>query len=80
MDEPDAVYHLVGGLLYLVVIVLTVVYHVPKNDALAAIDPAGNGAAEHWSRYPSGGTAGNHVRTIASIAAAGCMTVAVRVG
>lgn len=80
MDEPDAVYHLVGGLLYLVVIVLTIVYHVPKNDALAAIDPNGIGSADHWSRYRTGWTAWNHVRTIASIAAAGCMTVAVRVG
>ncbi len=80
MDEPDAVYHLVGGLLYLVAIVLTIVYHVPRNDALAAIDPNGADAASHWSRYQTGWTAWNHVRTIASIAAAGTLTVALRVG
>ena len=80
MDEPDAVYHLVGGALYLVAIVLTIVYHVPKNDALAAIDPTGSGAADHWSRYQTGWTAWNHVRTIAAIAAAGLLTVAARVG
>jgi uncharacterized membrane protein len=80
MDEPDAVYHLVGGVLYLVVIILTIVYHVPKNDALAVIDPTGSGAADHWSRYQTGWTAWNHVRTIAAIAAAGTLTVAARVG
>ena len=80
MDEPDAVYHLVGGLLYLVAIVLTIAYHIPRNDALAVIDPNGVGAADHWSRYQSGWTAWNHVRTISSIGAAATLTVALRVG
>jgi uncharacterized membrane protein len=80
MDEPDAVYHLVGGALYLIVIALTIVYHVPRNDALAAIDPDSAGAADHWGHYLSAWTAWNHVRTIASIAAAGTLTVGLRVG
>lgn len=79
IDEPDAVYHLVGGVLYLVVIVLTVVYHVPRNDALARVDPSGLEAASSWSHYVSAWTAWNHVRTICSIAAAGTLTVALRV-
>jgi len=80
IDEPDAVYHLVGGLLYLAVIVLTIVYHIPRNDALAAVDPDSADGASYWSYYVSAWTAWNHVRTILSIAAAGTLTIALRVG
>jgi uncharacterized membrane protein len=80
MDEPEAVYHLIGGVLYLVTIVLTIVYHVPRNDALAVLDPDSVDTVSHWNRYLSAWTAWNHVRTIASIAAAGTLTVALRVG
>jgi uncharacterized membrane protein len=80
MDEPDAVYHLVGAALYLVTIILTIVYHVPRNDALALVDPDSVDAASHWDHYVSAWTAWNHVRTISSIAAAGALTVALRVG
>ncbi len=80
MDEPDAVYHLIGGVLYLVTIVLTVVYHVPRNDALAVVDADSIDAVSHWDHYLSAWTAWNHVRTISAIAAAGTLTVALRVG
>jgi uncharacterized membrane protein len=69
-DEDHAVYLLVASLLYLVgTIVMTIAYHVPRNDALAAVDPADPGAARHWARYHSTWTAGNHVRTLTSLAA-----------
>jgi uncharacterized membrane protein len=78
--EPYAVYLLVGGLLYLVgAIVLTGVYHVPRNNALATIDPNGADAANQWDRYVRGWTAWNHVRTIAPLASATLLTVALRV-
>ena len=80
LDEPDAVYHLVGGALYLVTIVLTIAYHIPRNDALAAVDPDSADGANYWSYYVSAWTAWNHVRTIASIGAAATLTVALRVG
>lgn len=80
MDEPDAVYHLVGGGLYVLVIVLTVTYHIPRNDALAALDPDSVEAAGYWSRYLGDWTTWNHVRTILSVGAAGTLTVALRVG
>ena len=79
MDEPDAIYHLAGGVLYLVSIVLTIAYHIPRNDALALVDPDGIGAADHWRRYLSNWTAWNHARTISSIAAAATLTVGLRV-
>jgi uncharacterized membrane protein len=79
LDQPDAVYHLVGGALYLVTIVLTIVFHIPRNDALAVFDPDSTDAASYWNYYVSAWTAWNHVRTLASIAAAGALTVALRV-
>ena len=40
-QRPGAAYLLVGSLLYLVgTILVTIVFNVPRNDALAAVDPA----------------------------------------
>jgi uncharacterized membrane protein len=78
--EAYSVYLLVGGLLYLVgAILLTIVYHVPRNEALATVDPNGADAARQWDRYVRGWTAWNHVRTIAPLASATLLTVALRV-
>ena len=78
--EPFAAYLLVGGLLYLVgTFLLTIVYHVPRNDALAAVAPDSPDAAGHWTRYTARWTAGNHVRALAALAAAALLTIAVHV-
>jgi uncharacterized membrane protein len=67
-------------LLYLAgVVVVTIAYHVPRNDALAAADPAEPTAASHWPRYARTWTAWNHVRTVAPLASAALFTVALRV-
>lgn len=80
-EEPAAVYLLVGSLLYLVgVIVPTAVYHVPRNEALSSVDPAGDDAPSAWARYLVGWTRWNHVRTVAALAAAATLTVGLRVG
>jgi uncharacterized membrane protein len=76
LDEPGAGYQLAGGLLYLVAIVLTAAYHVPRNDQLAALDPSSEAAAARWARYVTDWTAWNHARAAASIAAAVCLVVA----
>lgn len=78
--EPGATYQLIGSALYLVAVVLTIAYHVPRNDALATVDPTKADAAEHWATYMPGWTAWNHVRAISPIAAATMLTIAVRVG
>jgi uncharacterized membrane protein len=67
---------LVGGVLYLVgTIGLTIVYHVPLNDALAIVDPTSADAAGRWGGYLEGWTRWNHVRTAAALAAAAAFTV-----
>lgn len=78
--DPYAIYLLVGGLVYLVgAIVLTGTYHVPRNNALATLDPDAPDAESHWNRYIGTWTSGNHVRTIAPLASAALFTIALRV-
>jgi uncharacterized membrane protein len=80
-DERFAPYLLIGSALYLVgTILLTIAYHVPRNEALATVEPHGTDAESHWTRYLSGWTAWNHVRAAASLAAAATLTVALHVG
>jgi uncharacterized membrane protein len=52
------------------VIGLTLAYHVPRNNALAKIDPASPGAEQHWARYATDWTGRNHLRALSSLAAA----------
>lgn len=52
------------------------VFNVPRNDALAAIDPASAGSARIWASYVTSWTAWNHVRTAAALAAAASLTIA----
>lgn len=70
---------LAGSGLYVVGTVgLTIAYHVPRNDALAALDPASAQAAQHWAGYLREWTAANHVRAAAALAAAGAFAAALR--
>ena len=73
--EPGAAADLAGCLLYLVgTIGVTIAFNVPRNDALAAIDPRSAGSAHLWTDYLRSWTAWNHVRTVAALAAAGLIT------
>jgi uncharacterized membrane protein len=59
---------------------MTMGFHVPRNNTLAKVDPAGADAAGPWTRYLAEWTAGNHLRTAAALAAAAALTVALQVG
>lgn len=75
--KPSAGYLLAGSLLYLVgTILVTIVFHVPRNDALAAVDPASADGARLWADYVTSWTAWNHVRAAAALAAAALLTIA----
>ena len=68
---PGALYRLLGSLLYLIGgFLVTIVFNVPRNDALAAVDPESPEGAELWRSYVRGWTAWNHVRTAACLSAA----------
>ncbi len=75
--QPGGAFLVVGSLLYLFgTILVTVVFNVPRNDALAVVDPASDEGARLWAGYVTGWTAWNHVRTAAALAAAALLTVA----
>ncbi len=77
--RPDAAYLLAGGLLYLAgSFLVTIVFNVPRNDALAAVDPASADGAALWASYLTAWTAWNHVRTAAALAAAAALSIALR--
>jgi uncharacterized membrane protein len=62
---------LAGSLFYLLgAIVVTALFNIPRNERLAAVDPHSDEGARIWSAYLREWTAWNHVRTVASAAAA----------
>ncbi len=62
--------------LYLVgCLLVTVAFNVPLNDRLASVEPNSAGAGVFWGHYLSRWTLWNHVRTAASLAAAGLFAV-----
>lgn len=66
-SEPGAALWLAGGTLYVAgMFVVTAVFNVPLNNALAAAQPASSEAATLWAQYLSDWTWWNHVRTITS--------------
>jgi uncharacterized membrane protein len=79
-DDSFGPWLLAGAALYLVgTIGLTMAYHVPRNNALARLEPMGPDAEAHWRRYVADWTRGNHVRVAAGLAAAAALTEALRV-
>ncbi len=76
-QERDGTYILIGSVCYLVgTILVTVVFNVPRNDALAKVQCDSAEGANLWSRYVVEWTRWNHVRTVASFAAATMLTIA----
>jgi uncharacterized membrane protein len=69
--HPAAIYTLVGGALYLLgTLWVTVLFNIPRNDALAAVAATAPDAPDLWSSYLRTWTAWNHVRTAGALAAA----------
>ena len=76
-DRPGAMYLVAGGLLYVIGgFVVTMAFNVPRNNALAKLDPASPAASSEWSRYVSEWTGWNHVRTAACLASAAAFMIA----
>ena len=66
-NEPGAAMWLAGSVLYVVgMFVVTMMFNVPLNNALAAVQPASNEAGVSWARYLADWTWWNHVRTVTS--------------
>ena len=69
---------LAGGLIYIAGMFLcTILFNVPLNNALSAVDPASRTAAPVWARYLKEWTLWNHVRTLSSTAASALYIAAI---
>ena len=78
---PFAALLVIGSLTYLIgVVAVTVAFHVPRNDALATVDPDRPDAADLWSAYHRAWTRGNHLRATAGIIGSAAFIWAVHVG
>lgn len=58
------------------VVVMTVSFHVPRNDELARLDPGAETADGTWQRYVMEWARGNHVRALAGVLAGALFGVA----
>ena len=68
--EPGAMAMVAAGVLYVLgMFIVTMIFNVPLNNALAAVDPASSEAASVWARYLTVWTTWNHVRTVSSTVA-----------
>ena len=77
LHEPGIVCMLVGSALYLVgSFLVTIVFNVPRNEALAKLAPTDPNSANYWSGYVASWTAWNPVRTVAALAAAASFSIA----
>jgi uncharacterized membrane protein len=71
LDEVAARYQVAAGALFLVgVILLTGMYHVPRNNKLDRLDPESSNGQRYWEIYRHQWVRMNHVRTIAPAVAA----------
>ena len=78
-SKPGTGYILGGNALYLAgTVLVTRVFHIPRNDTLAALDLMSPDATRVWESYLKSWTAWNHVRTASALAAAASLTLAIR--
>lgn len=76
LDDPDARLVSAGAVTYLASVLVTVAFHVPRNERLARVALPAADAVGVWHRYSPGWTAGNHLRTALAIAASALFAMA----
>jgi uncharacterized membrane protein len=73
-SDPAAKARIAGCVLYAVgCFGVTMAFNVPRNDAMAKLDPEAAESAPAWERYVSEWTAWNTVRTVAAVAASAAL-------
>lgn len=79
--ETEPILTIIGGLLYLVgTFLVTMIFNVPRNNALDAAIPDSIQGAQLWERYLSEWTVWNTVRSVAALLASIALTLALIVG
>lgn len=73
LNQPRGVYLAAGGVIYVLgMFLVTVIFNVPLNNALAV------GGEANWTRYLTSWTTWNHVRTLSCVVAAALFIVAMK--
>jgi uncharacterized membrane protein len=71
INEPASVYRLIASALFLVgVLLMTGLYHVPRNNRLDRLDATSPEGSAFWTVYLQEWVRMNHVRTFAPLVAA----------
>ncbi|AZO52537.1 MULTISPECIES: DUF1772 domain-containing protein [unclassified Mesorhizobium] len=69
-SQSGSYWLLAGAVIYLIGNpIVTMVFNVPLNDALAAVDPASSNGAAVWSDFLRDWVMWNHLRTVTAIVA-----------
>jgi uncharacterized membrane protein len=69
-DRAGSAPRTVAAASYLAGVAVTIVYHVPRNNALATVDSNAGDAGATWLRYATAWTRWNHARAATCIASA----------
>ena len=76
-SQSGSYWLLAGAVIYLIGNpIVTMVFNVPLNDALAAVDPASTNGAAVWTSFLRNWVMWNHVRTVTAIVAMACFIFA----
>ncbi len=79
LDETGSTLRIVAAFAYVAgVIMLTGTYHVPRNNALAALDAGSHQGQAYWAIYLKEWVRMNHVRTAASFLAATMLIISLQ--
>ncbi len=74
-EVPGRPLLLAGAATGLVMMAITAVYHIPRNNAIAIVDPSSPGVGAAWAAFEPGWTAWNHVRAAAGLVSAGLLVL-----
>lgn len=79
-DQTYAKYLFAGVILSLLAFAITMLFNVPRNNALDAVDPDSTAGKDYWALYLVSWTRWNTLRGIASLASVACYMLAIRGG
>jgi len=80
LGDADARYQFAAAALYIVgVVIVTIAYHVPRNDKLAAVDPESAEGVRYWATYLDEWVPMNHLRTIVPLVSAALFAISLQV-
>jgi uncharacterized membrane protein len=81
LGESYAGWLIAAGVIYVLgEVALTMGYHVPRNNAIAQVDPNSEEEERVWRTFLVEWTRGNHLRTVAALASCGLFAVALQAG